>query len=212
MIILSHRGFWITEDEKNKLVAFTRSFNNNFGVETDIRDLNGNLVISHDLPCDKNNDILSVEIFFELYSQIGNNLPLALNIKSDGLHVDLNKLLNKYNIKNYFVFDMSIPDTFNYLKLEMNVFARQSEYDSPAPLINKVKGLWLDEFNSHWINLDTIQNHIQKNKTICIVSPELHKRNYFKEWEDYNIIEKKLNYNNMFLCTDYPDKAKLYFK
>ena len=212
MNILSHRGFWITEDEKNTLVAFTRSFNNHFGVETDIRDLNGNLVISHDLPCDKYNDILSVEIFFELYSQIGNNLPLALNIKSDGLQVDLNNLLNKYNIKNYFVFDMSIPDTFNYLKLEMNVFARQSEYDSPAPFINQVKGIWLDEFNSHWINLDTIQNYIQKNKTICIVSPELHKRNYFKEWEDYNIIEKKLNYKDMFLCTDYPDKAKLYFK
>lgn len=38
MKILSHRGFWLKNSEKNKQEAFKRSFDANFGLETDIRD------------------------------------------------------------------------------------------------------------------------------------------------------------------------------
>lgn len=38
------------KNEQNKLVAFKRAINFGFGIETDIRDFNGKLVISHDLP------------------------------------------------------------------------------------------------------------------------------------------------------------------
>ena len=211
MIILSHRGFWITEDEKNKVVAFTRSFNNNFGVETDIRDLNDNLVISHDLPCDKYNDILSVEIFFELYNQIGNNLPLALNIKSDGLQDILQNALLKYNINNYFVFDMSIPDTINYIKKGFNVFSRQSEHEQEPAFYNSVQGIWLDSFNTIWYNNEIITNHLIENKKVAIVSSELHKRDQIILW---NFI-KSNNFHkneNIYLCTDFPIEANIFFK
>lgn len=49
MIVLSHRGYWKNSLEKNKFVAFERSFSMGFGTETDIRDFNGELVISHDI-------------------------------------------------------------------------------------------------------------------------------------------------------------------
>lgn len=51
-----------------------------YGTETDIRDIQGKLVISHDMPQGN-------EITFEELLQImdGRNLPLALNIKADGM-------------------------------------------------------------------------------------------------------------------------------
>lgn len=48
--IIAHRGFWKIASEKNSLVAFERAFSNGYGVETDIRDLMGGLVVEHDLP------------------------------------------------------------------------------------------------------------------------------------------------------------------
>ena len=50
MIILSHRGYWKSEKERNQEVAFHRSFDLGYGTETDIRDIQGKLVISHDMP------------------------------------------------------------------------------------------------------------------------------------------------------------------
>ena len=50
MKILSHRGYWNNLTEKNSKSAFRRSFQLGFGTETDVRDLNGELVISHDMP------------------------------------------------------------------------------------------------------------------------------------------------------------------
>ena len=49
MYILSHRGFWLSPNEKNLEIAFRRSFEAGFGVETDIRDYQGRLVIAHDI-------------------------------------------------------------------------------------------------------------------------------------------------------------------
>ena len=48
--ILSHRGYWKKVEEKNTIQAFENSFSHGFGLETDIRDLNGKLVVSHDIP------------------------------------------------------------------------------------------------------------------------------------------------------------------
>ena len=48
--ILAHRGFWQSEDEKNTKVAFERAFDNGFGIETDLRDIKGTIVISHNMP------------------------------------------------------------------------------------------------------------------------------------------------------------------
>jgi len=118
MIIISHRGFWREKEEKNSSTAFDRSFSLNFGTETDIRDFNGDLVISHDIA---NKTCLTLTEFLKIYKSKNTNLPLALNIKSDGLHKKLYNFLKAHSILNYFVFDMSIPDTIMYLEEDMNV-------------------------------------------------------------------------------------------
>lgn len=208
MIILSHRGYWKKITEKNQLIAFERSFSLGFGTETDIRDYNGELVVSHDI-ADKTS--ISVEQFFEIYNQYDKTLPLALNIKADGLQLKLKELLEKYNISNYFVFDMSVPDGLQYLNHNIKAFTRESEYEQTPSFYDEASGIWLDEFKGHWINKEIIEKHVNNSKKICIVSPDLHKREYEKEWSHYKLIEKELNIDNLVICTDYPESAKEFF-
>ena len=209
MIIISHRGYWRNDIEKNQVIAFNRSFDFDFGTETDIRDYDGELVISHDIA---NNSCIRVEDFFEIYNNADNrDLLLALNIKSDGLQKKLKELLVKYKIQNYFVFDMSVPDGLHYLEQNIRLFTRQSEYEREPSFYDEAVGIWLDEFNDHWINKEIIQSHLDNNKQICIVSPDLHKREYKKEWQDYKDIEKDLGIDSLIICTDYPEKAKEFF-
>jgi len=208
MIVLSHRGYWKKIDEKNLSIAFERSFSLGFGVETDIRDYKGELVISHDIANEK---CLRVEDLFKMYNKFDNTLPLALNIKADGLQIKLKELLEKYKIKNYFVFDMSVPDGLLYLKQDIKAFTRESEYEKEPSFYDEVCGIWLDEFKGHWITKEVIEKHIQDDKQICIVSPDLHKREYKNEWQHYKEIEKELGINNLMICTDYPEIVKGFF-
>ena len=80
---------------------------NGFGLETDIRDYKGELVISHDIP---EGGCLPFQRLLEIHRDLNSTLLLALNIKSDGLHGAIGELLKKYNVTNCFVFDMSVPD------------------------------------------------------------------------------------------------------
>lgn len=208
MIILSHRGYWKTAEEKNTLKAFERSFSMGFGTETDIRDYEGELVISHDIADEKS---IKLEDFFRIYNDFNKSLPLALNIKADGLQLKLKSLLVEYNIENYFVFDMSVPDGLLYLKHDQKAFTRESEYEIMPSFYDLAGGVWMDEIHSHWINTTVLQKHISTGKKVCIVSPDLHNREYGSEWQDYKTIEKELGCNDIMICTDYPEEARRFF-
>jgi glycerophosphoryl diester phosphodiesterase len=208
MIILSHRGFWIQQEEKNSKAAFTRSFENGFGVETDLRDSTEKIFISHDMP--KGTE-MTIEDFLQLYNSYSFAFPLALNVKADGLFKLMADILQKNKIGNYFFFDMSLPDALGYVKEGLKFFSRQSEYEKEPYLYKEANGIWLDEFHHHWIDEKIIQQHLTEKKKVCIVSPELHKRNYKEEWEHYKHITYKFGLENLMLCTDYPDEAKTFF-
>ena len=208
MKVLSHRGYWKKESEKNQVIAFERTFALGFGTETDFRDFNGELVISHDIA---NNSCLNASTFFEIYNKHDCTAPLALNIKADGLQHKLKDLLTQFQIENYFVFDMSVPDGLQYLKHNINTYTHESEYEVNPSFYKEASGIWLDEFHSHWITEDTIASHVRHGKHICIVSPDLHKRDYMTEWASYKHIEKKLGINNLMICTDFPETAEEFF-
>ena len=205
MIILSHRGYWKLEEERNRAAAFQRSFDLGYGTETDIRDIQGKLVISHDMP-------RGDEITFEEVLQImdGRNLPLALNIKADGMAEKILRLLKQYNHTNYFTFDMSIPDMVMQLKTELIVFTGLSDILSPAVLLDQAKGIWLDCFNSDWYDSQLVDTYLEMGKPVCIVSADLHKRNIKRQWE---IIKQCSHFSSdsLMLCTDYPEIAKEFF-
>ncbi|MCX2718539.1 hypothetical protein [Lentiprolixibacter aurantiacus] len=209
-MIISHRGYWKINSEKNTVKAFERSFSLGFGTETDIRDYKGELVISHDMP-NPNTNHLSVKDFFSIYNSYNKTLLLALNIKADGLQEPLNDIIKEYDIRNYFVFDMSVPDAIGYHKYNINTFTRESEYENPPSFYEQAKGVWMDEFQDSWIETSLIQRHVDSNKQVCIVSPELHGRTYEDKWEKYR---GRVNFNSnkhIHLCTDVPELAKEYF-
>lgn len=208
MIILSHRGYWLRDEEKNSRQAFERSFSLGFGTETDIRDFDGELVISHD-PANK--DCMPLAQFFEIYNSYPTRPMLALNIKADGLQEQLQSTLTEFQIDNYFVFDMAVPDALHYARRHLITYTRHSEYESLPAYYELAHGVWLDEFKQHWLTHEVIEQHLAHNKAICIVSPELHKRPYQAEWAHYHDLERKLGKNKLMLCTDLPELAKEFF-
>lgn len=207
MEIISHRGYWKSSDEKNTNVAFDRSFIGQFGTETDIRDFNGDLVISHDI-ADSNS--ISVEEFLKCYNKHNCSGTLALNVKADGLQEKVKKQLEAYEIKNYFFFDMSIPDTIGYMNANLNFFSRQSEYEPIPPFYEKCNGIWLDAFIDIWFDETLITKHITNGKTVALVSPELHKRDQISFWKMLKDAELHLK-ENIILCTDFPEHATKFF-
>ncbi|CNH69966.1 Uncharacterised protein [Yersinia frederiksenii] len=208
MKIISHRGYWNNNDEKNSLTAFERSFDLGFGVETDVRDLNKTLIVSHDMPCGGE---LTLKELFKLLE--GRNLPLALNIKSDGLVDQLNQIIKEENISDSFVFDMSVPDQFSYIKNgNISVFTRMSEYERDATFYEECEGVWLDAFHSTWYDMNLISTLLSDNKQVCIVSPELHKRDDYKMlWSLMRGSEISKD-DRIILCTDFPVDAAEFFK
>ena len=209
MLIVSHRGYWKVPAERNTLPAFERSFSCGFGIETDVRDLDGELVISHDPP---RRPATSAGELFELYRQTGvPDLPLALNMKADGLQAMLKDLLAAYEITNYFVFDMSVPDTFSYVRQGMNVYPRQSDYETVPACYEEACGVWLDEFSRHWITEPAIRGHFSRGKQVCIVSPELHGRPHLAAWGEYRSFREIVGSPKLSLCTDFPEQAREFF-
>ena len=205
MKILSHRGYWQCPEEKNQEVAFSRSFDLGFGCETDLRDHGGEIVISHDLATGE-------EITFEQLLQImdGRNLPLALNIKADGLAAGMLELLNRYDHTNYFAFDMSIPEMVKQTDMQIKVYAPLSDVNQTPLLLEKSSGVWLDGFYSIWYDNLVIENLISQNLEVCIVSDELHGRHYEGQWSDIRN-NKYLSSNKLLICTDKPEEAAAYF-
>lgn len=209
MEIVSHRGFWNSNIPKNSKAAFENSFQNEFGTETDLRDLNGEIVISHDIPT-LGEKPLTLEEFFEIYNSFKIKKTLCLNIKADGLQKMVNELINKYQIENYFLFDMSIPDHFQYDKIGLKTYFRESEFEKIDYLTTSIKGVWLDAFYDQWYTAKHINDLIEKKLKVAVVSFDLHHRDYEKQWKfllDHNF---HLN-ENILLCTDNPDKAIKYF-
>jgi len=207
MNIIAHRGFWQHPNERNTITAFQRALSSGYGIETDLRDSQGKIVISHDIPA---YNCMDLKDFFDLYNQYNGKPLLALNIKSDGLQELLQKEIIKFNIQNYFVFDMSIPDFKCYLDFNFQCYTRKSEYEKNPSFINNSKGIWFDEFIGNWITKKDLHHYKSKGLEICIVSPELHGRKFENEWKIYKEFEKstKIELN---ICTDFPEKARRYF-
>jgi glycerophosphoryl diester phosphodiesterase len=199
MNIICHRGYWKNPAEKNTFTAFKRGYELGLGTETDIRDHKGKLVISHD---PATGDCIP---FSEYLAFTPKELPLALNVKADGIAKMAKIELENSGHENFFFFDMSIPDMYSYLKLDLPVALRLSEVEAWTPQLAKnIKYIWLDAFQSTWYSTEDIKKLLAKNLHIMIVSAELHGREYHSQWQ---LLEQFKDQSNLTLCTDYPEQA-----
>lgn len=229
--IIEHRGGWYespnTVQSQNTAAAFLNSFKRKNGIEFDVRDMSGDLVISHDTP---NGIEMTLTELILLYQQHGHNSFLSINIKSSGLAKKLKMVLQRFSISNYFVFDLAIPDLIEYRKEGLNYFLRESDLEKdPAialPYLYKnATGIWLDQFlkSDHyasWITVKTFKKHLDNNMKIVIVSPELHpwgrdEKILHAAWQHYKSAITELSLDcttpDISLCTDFPVEANLFF-
>ena len=207
--ILAHRGLFNSNAEKNSLTAIHRALQSGFGLETDVRDLDGSLVISHDPPSFKSSP-MSLHALLEMINVLSTKPRIALNIKSDGLLNLLNSdLLLLELTKNIFLFDMSVPDAVQYFGSSLTTYGRISEYES-LNLLPHISGFWIDNFNGNFPQVEAAISLLAGVLRVCLVSSELHRRTYLPLWKE--ILKAGICHHPSFeICTDHPLEALNFF-
>ena len=210
--ILAHRGLWSSKEEQNSRSAIKRALASGFGIETDIRDHDGRVVLSHDVPRNDDYELVSYSELLEMLEGADERSHCALNVKSDGL---LNIIQGeprgtRDTSRQLFYFDMSIPETVQYMKHSVGLFARVSEFETIVFPPSQVKGIWLDAFGSEFDQASEARKLLNQGYTVAMVSPELHGRSHTAAWND--IIRWGLHLEpNFMICTDHPFEAAKVF-
>jgi hypothetical protein len=191
--VFAHRGFWSESLEKNSLLSFKRASDHGFSIETDIRDGLDGIVVSHDA-FNAHADIQFGQITdFES--------SFALNLKSDGIGLELEKHIEWIERTSSFVFDGSVPEMLMYRGMGIPLALRLSEYESK--LSWPPEYIWLDSFHQDWWLEDAfVLNKIFETPTI-IVSPEIHNRSPYRVWDKIGQLITS-GCENLSVCTDKP--------
>lgn len=213
MKILSHRGAWKTQAEHNSRSALKRALGAGWGIECDIRDCIGAIVVSHDPPAVAEHGCLALDELLKLAAATSGRAPLALNVKSDGLVGALAALRVHFPALDAFFFDMSVPEQRRYLAAGLPVFTRHSDLEATPVLYAQAAGVWLDELERPWVSAAVVEAHLAAGKRVCLVSPELHGREYLAAWDQYRRVERLqvASSPELLLCTDLPDHAAEFF-
>lgn len=208
MKILAHRGYWNKNIERNSPLALRTALEKGYGFESDVRDYMERMVISHNIATSSSQN---AEEVFKWLHEFEDKYCFAINIKADGLKDILQSFFTKYSISNYFLFDMSIPQMVEFREMGLRFFTRQSEVEPNPNMYEDAAGVWIDGFwNTDWITRELLNGHINNGKEVCLVSPDLHgKENYKEFWK--KLVDDKIDLDKVILCTDHPDEAKEFF-
>lgn len=191
--IFCHRGLWEIESGQNTPKAILKASQYGMASEVDFRISNNTVYIHHDPILDFK------EYAFNNFNFIDSRL--AVNIKSDGLHILIDNLVDFLESRKSFVFDGSIPEMMKYRKRGIPHALRISEYEKFLPW--DVKYVWVDSFHDEWwINNGYIEE-LMESKELIFVSPELHGRPHHKAW-DWLLEKRSQGNKNISICTDFP--------
>ena len=179
------------------------------GIEVDVRYHENKLILHHD-PYNHHQD--TIDSLETLLSNWENNGPIILNLKSEGIEEQCIDLMEKYNIKEWFFLDMSMPFMVKYtLQQERknlnphNFAVRFSEFEPLEYALafqDRAGWVWVDCFNKCALNIDVYHQIKKANFKICIVSPELqnHSENRIPEFKS-QLSSMKIDA----VCTKRPD-------
>lgn len=207
MKILAHRGCWNEDIRNNSPKALRTALELGFGFESDLRDYCGELVISHNIA---DGSCQRAEEIFQWLKEFNDQYCFAVNIKADGLKDLLLEGLVRNKIKNYFTFDMSVPQMVEFCQQGLVCYTRQSEVEPTPIMYREAAGIWIDGFyGDDWITQALLKHHILQGKAVCVVSPELHKRPHRDFWDQ--LLRFDINFDKVMLCTDYPLEAAAAF-
>jgi len=201
MKILAHRGLWPLGGEPNSLTALAAALRAGYGVEFDVRDLAGTLVVSHDPPLVAT--VLLDDVVREARRADG---VLAINVKAGGLHDRIAVALQSLPQRRWFAFDHSVPDLQVAIAQGLPCFARLSDLEPHAVLVEHAAGVWFDAFERDWIEPEAVETHLAVGRKVCLVSPELHGRPRVAVWE-YWATWPAARSDDLMICTDFPEEA-----
>ena len=158
------------------------SIHSKYGVEIDLRDRDNKIIMSHD-PFIPGED-------FEEYIKKYNHSLLILNIKSEGIEFKVKKILEKFNVSNYFFLDSSFSMIFRLMEINLsNIAVRASEVESFQTIYNfnsQVDWVWVDCFKSLVLPISDYKRMKSMGYKICLTSPDLLGRdNEIMEMADY---------------------------
>jgi len=190
--------------EQNTLEAFLAAARLGFGIELDIRDFFGQVVVAHDSATAPGLDLQESLSALKKYRFSG---VLALNVKADGLSGLINKEALHLNAIPHFFFDMSVPETVRFDNLGLARAHRVSDLEPIWPashwrILGEQLVVWLDSFSSDWWLDSAWENLIPEGSNTFIVSPELHGRDPSKVWERVRDLHQEGR--RVGICTDHP--------
>lgn len=202
MQILAHRGLWRKRGERNSFAALSRALDSGHGVELDLRDHDGLLVVSHDPP---RAGALLWERFVQDYVDRGVDALVAVNVKADGLIPLLASCPVSLPPTRHFFFDMSVPEQLHYINAGLPTYSRQSNLEPLPTLLDRSSGLWVDNFGpQEWLATQDLAKHLDAGLSVAVVSPELHGRPREAFWHD--LLQPASRRMDFAVCTDYPDE------
>lgn len=190
--IFAHRGLWAGISDQNSRLAISNAFGADFAIETDFRDVFGDMVISHDPPV--SNEVLR-------FDRQWSHSRIAYNLKSDGLSGHFRDLIPKMVETRSFAFDGSLPEMLRFRNLGIPHALRLSEYEKDLPW--EAPFVWVDGFVGEWWMRDPIILSLLQKKHLVFVSPELHGRQYGRAF-NWFLELRSSGYLNFSVCTDKP--------
>ena len=144
----------------------------NTPIEFDVRDTNGQLLVTHD-------PFSSGDFLESFLSCLGNRFCIV-NIKSEGIEHAVLSLLKTYGIEKFFLLDCSVPMMVKLSKAgEHRLAVRFSEYESLESVLawkGKVDWVWVDCFERYILTPELCSVLKDAGFKLCLVSPELQKR------------------------------------
>jgi hypothetical protein len=174
MIIFKHRVNTIEE---------ARTIPNDMGVEVDVRDHAGELIITHD-PLDQQST--SIVKLKEYLRELNPSVALILNLKTEGIEAKCIEIMQQYPDRLWFFLDMAMPVlvrfAFRTSSVGMqnygsqNLCVRFSEYEAleyALGFTGKAQWVWIDCFHRLPLTLEIYERLNGAGFKICLVSPEL---------------------------------------
>ena len=163
------------------------------GIELDLRFGKNGVYISHD----KTKDGISFESACKICQNT--NIRMALHIKEVDVMENVIKLLKKYRLKNYFLFDtenFNLQNKIDEKKVASYITKKQDQKNTYI--------LWCDEIGEKWFTKKSILELQKNNKIIYGMSLEI-----VKTCNEHEIVEEWRRLIDLGLdgvCTKYPEK------
>ena len=191
--IIVHRAS--TDTCENCIEGIKNYIKSGFGVELDLREKNNSVYMSHD-------EMESGAMFEDacrLCSGVSN--MLALHIKEIKIVPKVLEFLEKFSIKNYFMYN---TEGYDLTKFSNQIISAYYASDRPEKVNEKI--LWCDEYKTKWYDKEIIGSLNNKQKILYAVSIELFEdctmEEIFQEWK------RLIKFGFDGICTNYPNELK----